>query len=76
MQDKLSKSSTTSNRIPGLLVWYGTGTGKTITASIVAKIVGFCNIPRNIAYSLDISVVQNIIITSPKSAFNNFKKEL
>ena len=76
MQDKLAKSSTSLTKIPGLLVWYGTGTGKTITASIVGKILGFCNSFRNIQYGLNIPSVQNIIITSPKSAFNNFKKEL
>jgi len=52
---------------PGLLVWFGTGTGKTLAASIVAKMFGYC---------MNFSVIDKVIIISPKSAFTNFKKEL
>ena len=51
----------------GLLLWYGTGSGKTYTASIISKMVGFC---------LNYRYLKNIIIISPISAFINFRKEL
>ena len=53
----------------GLLMWYGTGSGKTFAASTIAKMVGFCTVPKY-------NFIQNIIIISPISAFMNFRKEL
>jgi len=63
---ELTKTEPRSNN-PGLLVWYGTGTGKTVPASLTAKMVGYCN---------NFIDIRNVIIVSPKSAFKNFKKEL
>ena len=63
------ENSITLNRMqnPGLLVWFGTGTGKTLAASIVAKMFGYC---------MNFNIIKKVIIISPKSAFTNFKKEL
>ena len=48
----MKEKSVTSNRSskPGLLFWFGTGTGKILAASIVEKMTGFCykqNNPNN-----------------------------
>ena len=50
-------------------MWYGTGSGKTFAASTIAKMVGFCTVPKY-------NFIKNIIIISPISAFMNFRKEL
>lgn len=59
-----------SGRLGGLLVWYGTGTGKTLSASLVAKFLSFCNRDEFK------DVFSNCYIISPKSAVSNFKNEL
>ena len=70
MREKIQKyldRGDDSARIEGLLVWYGTGTGKTLTASLVAKFLSFCR---------KTPVIENCYIISPKSAVKNFVREL
>lgn len=63
LRDKLQRST---GRAEGLLIWYGTGTGKTLSAVISAKFLAYCNpVQFTMCY-----------IISPKSAFSNFQKEL
>ena len=50
---------------PGLLVWFGTGTGKTITASTIAKITTLCN-----------QSYKRCFIISTKSVYKDFSKSL
>ena len=59
---------TIPGRYQGIIAWYGTGTGKTLQSSIVAKLLSFCKIP-NIPF-------KNCYILSTKSAFTNFVVEL
>jgi len=77
MKDKIEKSATDNRSInPGLLVWFGTGTGKTLAASVVAKMTGFCYNPSVPSNNFGGGIINKIVIISPKSAFINFKKEL
>ena len=71
MIDKIKKDQKTSTRGPGLLLWYGTGSGKTFAASTVTKMLGYCYKPEG-----SFPFIKNIIIISPLSAFTNFKNEL
>jgi superfamily II DNA or RNA helicase len=51
--------------LPGLLVWFGTGTGKTLTANTVAKITTTCN-----------QYFKKCFIISTKSVYKSFAKSL
>lgn len=53
-------------RIPGLLVWFGTGTGKTLTANTVAKITTAC----------ENNHFEKCFIISTKSVFRQFATSL
>ena len=53
MLDKIK--SNISGEPKGLLMWYGTGSGKTFAASTIAKMVGFCTVPKY-------NFIKNIII--------------
>ena len=54
-----------NHRLPGLLVWFGTGTGKTLTANTVAKITTTCN-----------QYFKKCFIISTKSVYKSFAKSL